>query len=172
MAAIETGTFNRSAAILIRSGFDHRMAAISAVTTTNARFDSPAGMRQWINNLGPEQSLNEDWPTPETRSSWDAFVNRSRTPHSRWWRRQSRDVPDVRWYGTIPDPGQWLRVTDEEPGKIKIWSTGFELLGEASVHLEHDRQGVLRARRHRADTDIRLRYYGPDYLMPDFYTGG
>lgn len=167
VTAIETGTFSRATAILIRSGFDHRIAAISAVTSTNAAFDSPAGMRQWIDNLGPVHALNSDWPSPESRSAWESFVNRSRTRHSRRWRHQSKDVADVSWYGTVPDPGAWLRVTDAAPGKIKIWSTGFELLGEGSVLLERDRQGVLRARRHRADTGIRLRYYGPDYLMPE-----
>lgn len=34
VTAIETGTFHQPASILIRSGFDYRLAAISAATTT------------------------------------------------------------------------------------------------------------------------------------------
>ena len=36
VTAIETGTFNRSASVLIRSGFDHRVAAMMAVVSTGA----------------------------------------------------------------------------------------------------------------------------------------
>ncbi|WIX79185.1 hypothetical protein QRX50_49045 [Amycolatopsis carbonis] len=166
VTAIETGTFNRAASVLIRSGFDHRLAAISAVTSTNATFDSAASMRQWIDDLGPAQTLSADWPTPGSRSAWETFVNPSRTRRSRRWSRQTEDLDDVTWYGTAPEPGNWLRVTDAAPDKIKIWSTGFDLLGEAAVLLNHERQGVLRAQRHHADTGIRLRYRGPNDLLP------
>jgi len=166
VSTIETGTFNRAASILIRSGFDHRLAAISAVTSTDARFDSAAGMRQWIDELDPAQAHSKDWPTPESRSRWEAFVNPSRTLRSRRWRQQTVDVQEVTWYGSVPDPETRLRVTDAAPGEIKIWSTGFDLLGETAVLLDRERQGVLRAQRHLADTGIRLRYRGPGDLFP------
>ncbi len=57
VTAIETGTFSRAASILIRSGFDHRLAAISAVTGTGAAFDSASGMRQWISDLDPDTRI-------------------------------------------------------------------------------------------------------------------
>jgi hypothetical protein len=165
VTAIETGTFNRAASILIRSGFDHRLAAISAVTSTDATFDSATGMRHWIDDLDPAYALNEDWPTPESRSAWEAFANPSRTRRLRRWSRQTKDLQDITWYGAIPDPDTWLRVTDAGQAKIEIWSTGFDLLGEAAIRLDRDRQGVLRARRHRAGAGIRLRYRGPDDLF-------
>jgi hypothetical protein len=166
VTAVETGTFNRAASILIRSGFDHRLAAISAVTSTSATFESAADMRQWITNLDPALALSPNWPRPESRSAWEAFADRTRTRRSRRWSRQTEDVDDVTWYDAAPDPGTRLRVTDAEPGKIDIWSTGFDLLGEAAIRLNPDRQGVLRARRHRADTGVRLHYRGPDDLYP------
>ncbi|WP_280238319.1 DEAD/DEAH box helicase [Nocardia abscessus] len=166
VTAIETGTFNQAASILIRSGFDHRLAAISAVTSTGATFDSTNGMRQWIDDLDPTHALSEKWPTPESRSAWEEFVNPSRTRRSRRWRRRIEDIQDVTWYGMVPDPNTWLRVTDAGPDKIEIWSTGFNLLGEAAIRLDRERQGVLRARRHRADTGIRLHYRGPGDLLP------
>jgi hypothetical protein len=75
-------------------------------------------------------------------------------------------VDDVTWYGAVPDPGTWLRVTDAGPNTIEIWSTGFDLLGEAAIRLNPERQGVLRAQRLRANTGVRLRYRGPDDLFP------
>lgn len=165
VTALETGTFNRAAAILIRSGFDHRLAAISAIASTNAQFDSAASMRQWIDNLSPEQALNENWPTRESRSAWKAFVNPLRMRRSRRWRRQTQDIQDVEWYVPAPEPGTWLRVTDDVEDKIKIWSTGFDLLGNAIVLLNHERHGILRARRSNADNGIQLIYRGPDDLL-------
>ncbi|GGK36298.1 hypothetical protein GCM10010124_31140 [Pilimelia terevasa] len=166
VAAIETGTFNQAASVLIRTGFDHRLAAIAAVTSADATFDSTQGLRDWIDNLEPEYAFNPAWPTPESRSAWEAFVNPSGRRRARRWSHQTEDVPDVTWYRDVPEPDTWLRITNATPGKINIWSTGFDLLGEANIRLDADRQGILRARRHRADTGIRLRYRGPGDLLP------
>jgi superfamily II DNA/RNA helicase len=165
VTVIETGTFSRAASILIRSGFDHRLAAISAVTDTGATFDSVAGMRQWISDLDPALALSQDWPTPESRSAWEAFAYRTQTQRSRKWTRRTENVGDVIWYDVVPEPDTWLRVTDAGPGKAEIWSTGFDLLGEASIHLNPERQGVLRALRLRSTTGIQLRYRGPSDLL-------
>ena len=48
--AVETGTLNRSASILIQAGFNSRLAAIKAVTDTGATFTSGAELRQWLNS--------------------------------------------------------------------------------------------------------------------------
>ncbi|WP_155342055.1 DEAD/DEAH box helicase [Acrocarpospora corrugata] len=166
VSAIETGTLNRAASILIRSGFDHRLAAISAVMSTGATFNSAAEMRQWIDDLDPAHALSEDWPTPESRSAWEAFANPSQTRRSLQWSRTTEDLQEVTWYGTAPDPGTWLRVTNHGPDKIEIWSIGYDLLGEAAILLNRERQGVLRARRLRTGTGIRLLYRGPGDLVP------
>jgi len=166
VTAIETGTFNRAASILIRSGFDHRLAAISAVTSTGATFDSTAGMRQWIDDLDPARALSNDWPTPESRSAWEAFAHPSRTRRSRRWSQRTEDLPDVTWHETPPDPDTWLRVTDAGTDKIEVWSTGYDLLGEATISLNRERLGVLRARRLRASAGIRLVYRGPEDMLP------
>ncbi|QFG22908.1 DEAD/DEAH box helicase [Actinomadura sp. WMMB 499] len=166
VTAIETGTFNRAASILIRSGFDHRRAAILAVTSTGATFESAADMRQWIRDLDPELAVNPAWPTPESRSAWTTFAYRARTPRSRQWSHRTEDLQDVTWYDAIPAPDTWLRVTDGEQGKIKVWSTGFDPLGEAPINLNPERQGVLRARRLRTGTGVQLRYRGPGDLFP------
>lgn len=166
VTAVETGTFNLAASILIRSGFDHRLAAISAVMSTGATFESAVDMRLWIKDLDPALAYDRDWPTPESRSAWEAFAYRARTGPSRRWRRRTADVEDVTWYGAVPEPATWLRVTDAGPGKIEIWSTGFDLLGEAAFRLNPQRLGVLRGRRLRAETGVRLTYRGPSDLVP------
>ncbi|MFD9504430.1 hypothetical protein [Streptomyces sp. NPDC060035] len=166
VTAIETGTFNRAASILIRSGFDQRLAAISAVMSTRATFDSAAQMRLWIGSLDPTLASNRNWPTPESRSAWETFANRTRTQSDRQWSRHTKDVTDVTWCKAAPEPGVWLRVTDAGPDGIEIWSTGFDLLGRAAIRLNPERQGILKARRHHADTGVELHYRGPADLLP------
>ncbi|MFG1648510.1 DEAD/DEAH box helicase [Micromonospora sp. NPDC049275] len=167
VTAIETGTFSREASLLIRAGFDHRLAAISAVTSTGAIFDSVAGMHQWIDDLDPARALDPHWPKPESRSAWEAFVNPSRDRRAGRWRPEKiHDVLEVAWHATAPPSGTWLRVTDAGVGRIEIWSTGFDLLAEAAVGLNPDRQGVLRAQSLPAAGGIRLRYRGPNDLFP------
>ena len=48
VAAVETGTVNRSAAILIQAGFTSRLAAIKAVTDTEANFATMGELQVWL----------------------------------------------------------------------------------------------------------------------------
>ncbi|AOT03244.1 hypothetical protein ASPU41_07705 [Arthrobacter sp. U41] len=95
VTAIETGTFNWSASVLIRSGFDHRLAAVNAVVSTGADFNSAADMRQWIDDLDPTYASNETWPGRESRSAWEEFASHVRRPRFRQWTRTDEDIEDV-----------------------------------------------------------------------------
>src|ERR1019366_6508766 len=147
VTSVETGTFNWSASVLIRSGFDHRLAAVEAVVSTDAEFDSAADMRRWIRDLDPRYSSNAAWPMPESRQAWEAFASHSGRRRLQRWRRRTDDIHDVTWYGDVPVPKPWLRITDLSAHTVQIWSSGFDLLGEAAVELNVNRLGALRARR-------------------------
>ena len=165
VATIETGTFDSSASILIRAGFDHRLAAIKAVVSTGADFNSAKEMRQWINNLDPWYAQDKTWPSPESRSAWETFASYNRLPHLRQWMHSAVDVYDVTWHGEVPTPNTWLRITDLAPDTVQVWSTGFDLLGEASIRLNYKRLGILRAQSLGGASGIRLLYTGPDDLF-------
>lgn len=79
--AVETGTLNRSASILIQAGFNSRIAAIKATTETGATFLTGLGLRQWLNSQAVAVwSAQPDWPTAETKVMWMEFVQ-SFAPH-------------------------------------------------------------------------------------------
>lgn len=66
--AVETGTMNRSASILIQAGFNSRQAAIKAVTDTAANFTNGAELRDWLRSPGlAVYSAQPNWPTAEAR---------------------------------------------------------------------------------------------------------
>ena len=167
VTVIKTGTWNRAASMLIRSGFDHRLAAMRAVVSTGADFDSAADMRRWINDLDPWYANDAAWPSPESRPAWELFASHASLPSHRQWRRSTEDIDDVTWYGDVPDQRTWLRITDLDAETVQIWSTGFDLLGEAAARLNPERSGILRAQPLADSSGIRLLYRGPlDLLSP------
>jgi hypothetical protein len=165
VTAIETGTFSRPASILIRSGFDHRAAAIAAVTSTEATFASSTGMREWIRDLDPDLTRLPEWPTAESHAAWEEFTNRADRFSRMRWAGHVEQVEDVTWYDIVPEPNAWLRVTDAGAAKVALWSTGFDSLGEARIDINSKRQGVLHARRLPDTPGIELRYRGPRDLL-------
>ena len=166
-AAVETGTLNPQAAIIIRSGFDYRSAAIKAVESVESTFNSSTGMRSWIQDLPPSLMTDPAWPTTESRRAWLQFVTHTRTSRTLPWEYRTYEVEDVQWDEELPDPEAPLRVTDLSPGVVELWSTGFTYLGEARVEINPDRKGALYARRNAHDTSIKLHYRGPNDLLLD-----
>jgi superfamily II DNA/RNA helicase len=159
--AVETGTFLRPASILIRSGFDHRAAAIRAVRETAADFDSTAGMRLWIRALDPAVAGASNWPTAETNTAWRQFASRAGRPARRRWTRRSKIVESVNWSATVPSDGDWLRVTPSGPDRVDLWSPGFDRVGDAEVALDPHHDGVLYARKTGPGNAVTLHSRGP-----------
>lgn len=163
-AALEAGTLSLSAAILLRSGFDHRSAAIKAVADTDADFAGAAEMREWVKNLDPFLASDPTWPTESSRGAWVEFTRRLRVRGRRRWGQHVLSVEDVEWDDEVPAPGEWLRVSDDGPGTATLWSPGFDRLGTLAVDLNADREGVLHAVS-GTDGTLQLRYRGPkDWL--------
>ena len=70
--ALETGTLNISAAILMQAGFSSRTAAIKAVADTEANFSNTRQLTAWLSSdVVSVKSLLGDWPTSETEQLWE-----------------------------------------------------------------------------------------------------
>ncbi len=164
LAAIETGTFNRSASALMRAGFDFRSAAIAAVESTRATFSTQSEVRGWLRDLDRTLLIDTSWPTPASRDVWENFVQRARRPRRRRWIHETPVLSGVQWTGKRPKRSEWLRVTDDGDGHALLWSGGFEYLGRVESALNPSRQGVLRARR-TGGRAVRLDYRGPRDLL-------
>lgn len=165
-AALEAGTLNPAAAVLLRSGFDHRAAAIKAVSDTQANFTDAAGMRAWIDNLGPWLASDPKWPTEASRGAWDEFVRRLRLHRRHRWEQHVLPLDEVEWFEEPPSKGEWLRVSHDGAETVTLWTPGFDLLGRAQVALHEHRQGLLHAVCGDGGT-VLLRYHGPDDWLVD-----
>ena len=143
-AALESGTLNRSAAILLRSGFDHRAAAVKAVTDTGADFDDVSSMRNWATSLDAAFGTNPAWPTKASRNSWEEFVRQLWTRGRGQWKHRSYPVQNIEW-DVVPNAGDLLRVTSDTPERTVLWSSGFERLGTVDLDLSQQTEGILYA---------------------------
>lgn len=153
------------AAILLGSGFDHRSAAIKAVTETEADSIDTSEMRTWLKDLDPFLVSDPAWPTESSRGVWVEFTRRLRVRGRRRWGQHVLNMEDVEWDDEAPATGEWLRVSDDGPNAATLWSPGFDRLGTVQVNLNGDREGVLHA---VSDPDgtVQLRYSGPnDWLI-------
>ena len=160
VAAVETGTMDRAAAILIQAGFSSRLAAIKAVTDTGATFDTSQGLRLWLNSEDVAQlSTRADWPTPETRTMWAEFVQGFEPQESRIWASRTY-VGKVTWLHTPPPPGTPLQI-HEWAGKVKVLAVDGAPLGTLENSINIDRKGLLRVEVAEDVSQTNITYLGP-----------
>lgn len=169
VAAVETGTLNRSAALLMQAGFTSRLAAIKAVQDTAAGFTSGAGLREWLNSEAV-RVLSEpgNWPTAETAQMWLSFWNTFNPRVASIWNERIYSVP-VAWNGdlVVPPGGQAIRIhSDQQSGQALALSASAMRLGrlDGDRELNPNRAGLALARVLEDRSGIEIRYTGPDDL--------
>jgi superfamily II DNA/RNA helicase len=161
--AVETGTLNRSAAILIQAGFNSRLAAIKAVADTGATFETGQELRQWLaSDAVVALGAQPDWPTAATKAIWTEFTQSFAPRENRTW-ADRRYWANVAWLGAPPPPGTPVRVHDWG-GQTRVLSADGGPLGTVQAALNPARAGLLRAQVANDVGKIDLVYLGPDDL--------
>ena len=161
--AVETGTLNRSASILIQAGFNSRLAAIKAVTDTGATFPTGQELRQWLNSEAVAAwSAQPDWPTAETKAMWTEFVQSFSPRENRTW-ADRRYWANVAWLGAPPPPDTPVQV-HHWGGQPCVLSADGTPLGTVQAALNSGRAGLMRAQVSQDVGRIDLTYLGPDDL--------
>nr|WP_319565642.1 DEAD/DEAH box helicase [uncultured Rhodoferax sp.] len=164
VAAVETGTLNRSAAILIQAGFSSRLGAIKAVTDSGATFQTAQELRHW---LGSEElaawNARPDWPTPETRAMWMEFAQSFTPRANRVWADRRYWAP-VTWLGVPPPPGTPLQL-HYWGGQPRVLAVDGVPLGTMQAALAPGRAGLVRAQVSQDAGRIDIVYLGPDDLV-------
>lgn len=163
VAAVETGTLNRSASILIQAGFNSRLAAIKAVTDTGATFLTSLGLRQWLNSQAVAAwSAQPDWPTPETKAIWTEFAESFTPREERTW-SDRRYWANVDWFG-VPPPSSTPVQIHEWAGQPHVLSADGAALGTLQAALNPSRAGLVGAQVAQDVRKIDITYLGPDDL--------
>lgn len=161
--AVETGTLDRSASILIQAGFNSRLAAIKAVADTDATFQTGQELRQWLNSEAvAAYSAQPDWPTAETKAMWMEFAQSFTPRENRTW-ADRRYWANVAWLGAPPPPDTPVQV-HHWGGQPCVLSADGTPLGTVQAVLNPGRAGLMRAQVSQDVGRIDLTYLGPDDL--------
>ncbi len=161
--AVETGTMNRSASILIQAGFNSRLAAIKAVNDTGATFTTGSELRLWLNSEAVAAwSALSDWPTAETKAIWAEFAQGLTPGDNEIW-TERRYWADVTWHTAPPPPGTPVMLYHWNDQPIILSADGLPL-GVLKHPLNPKRIGLARVTVSQEMGRIDLSYLGPDDL--------
>lgn len=159
---VEMGTLNPCAARLMQAGFKSRLAAIKAVTDTDARFETAFEMRKWLYSTDIQiLSVDETWPTTESHQLWLEFIDRYVPADKSVWSIQLGEFPVIWNNRKTPQQGEFLRLWFDETGEGIVLSSTFEELGTVDSRLKGRPQGVFAAWATR-EQSIRYVYRGPE----------
>jgi superfamily II DNA/RNA helicase len=163
VAAVETGTLNRSAALLIRSGFASRLAAIKATTDLKAKLETPSDLRKWLRTTEVRQAgIDEGWPTPETHRLWVEYISGYAHSKTRKWAERTF-THDVTWTNGPVRDGTPVRLISDETGLTDVFSADYYRVGRLAGRLNPNRCGLTLAKVKGTDR-IETLYLGPDEL--------
>jgi hypothetical protein len=161
--SIETGTLNRSAAILMQAGFTSRLAAIKAVTETAAEFTNSRELAQWLrSDLVIELGERDDWPTPESESLWKSFRALYSPPEETIW-KVKHVSRFARWsdINNVPPPGSPMKVRSVDDETLLLTPT-YQVIGSLDEPISQGWSGLLIARTGTQGNNVDLTYSGPD----------
>lgn len=166
VAAVETGTLNISAALLMQSGFSSRSGAIIAVTDGGGTFETASEMRAWLrSDLVKGLSEGANWPSTETADLWSDFVASFRGGRQAAWSRHTGTLP-VRWSTPKePVPGEAVRI-ERSKRTISVLAPDFRILGDIPIPMKGFNSGVFRATVAADNRKLDVVYLGPGKSAP------
>lgn len=163
LSAVETGTMNRSASILMQAGFNSRLAAIKAINDTGATFQTGHDLRIWLSS--PEVAAlasQPDWPTAETRSLWLDFAQQFAPGATQTWSERTY-LANVNWTTAPPPPGSPVSLHHWSGQPLVLSPEGLSH-GVFPYALNAGRRGLMRATVAAQGGQLDLVYLGPDDL--------
>ena len=164
VAAVETGTLNRSAAVLMHAGFSSRLAAISAVIETGAHFTTMSGLRRWLRSNNVASRLDTpEWPTEQSHGLWLQFVESLAPARRRTWLKRKHRL-EVRWDEVYPDSRMPVRLLNKD-GKTLVLNADFTRLGSLASPVNAKRLGLALASVAEDEDYINVEYLGPGDLL-------
>ena len=162
--AIETGTMNICAAMLMQAGFTSRLAAVKVVEETGARFTNAYQLNTWLeSDMVRSLSKNDDWPTPESRVLWNDFRGSFMPRKNRVWTVQFGEFP-VSWSDgvVLPKAGTVLILHTSEKGYPLVMNSCFKVIGKISRRFSALPSGLMQLFMMDDHSKVQYKYCGPD----------
>lgn len=162
VAALETGTLNRSAALLMQAGFSSRTGALAAVTAGGGTFTTLSELHHWMNTEEIQQLADDThWPTASSHDLWVGFVSRSTAAAARTWITTAEDAAVTWLVDHQPSSGTPYRAVSVANGETVLQSADGRRAGLLEKPLNPNRRGLLTVTGASAANIVELRYRGP-----------
>lgn len=159
VAALETGTLVVAAAMLIQAGFGSRLAAIQAVTSTGAKFDSMRDLMAWMSSDEVQTlSAAPNWPTPESHVLWIDFQGPSGAQTVQAW-ATTEYTSGITWQGVPMPPGTPLRLGGGAGKERSVFTADFREVG--TIGWTPSSKGLILATSTSDLGKFALEYLGP-----------
>lgn len=161
--AIENGTLNISAALLMQAGFNSRQAAIEAVVSTNASFTNRRQFRRWLeSDIVNELTHSLVWPSPETAKLWRSFWENHQLVREITW--ASFNVrTEVEWIsGHEPVTSEIVKLWNWEEGNTQVIASNGEHVGNLAYRYDLLESGIYKAVVDETTSFITITYWGAD----------
>jgi len=160
--AIENGTMNRSAALLMQAGFSSRKAAIYAINSTKATFTNGREFKAWLKSDKVEAlTKTMVWPTQETSSLWIAFRKEYQPKSHKIWGNHDIQLSAI-WSGDFsPSSGSIVKISNNDHGATKILSSDGEQIGTMCFRYNLIEAGVYYTRVAEDAVNLDVTYWGP-----------
>lgn len=166
--ALETGTPDYCAALLIQNGLASRVAAMKAINDCPAAFNDVQGMREWTRSERVSRASNDaNWPTPETASLWRTFVEGLSIASSSKWELRSAHV-NVVWSAEPPPPDTTVRlIYDPTELNMRVVTTELEPIGCLPYTWTKEPAGIALGQTTNSETTMHVTYVGPGDFFKD-----
>lgn len=159
--AVENGTLNRSAALLMQAGFNSRLAAIYAVQSKKATFTNVRELRRWIALLEFFNPIDRStWPTPETSDLWRRFVNEFQPISKIKW-GSTTSLIKVEWVPFYtPVPGGLVKLWNTSEGYTQVLSSSGEHIGSLGVRYRLLDEGIYHSVISQSKNSLFVTFWG------------
>lgn len=165
VAAVETGTLSRSAALLMQAGFSSRAGALAAVTAGGGSFTTVSELHEWMNSEEVRQRANDThWPTASSHELWVGFVSRSTAAPERTWVHTVEYVAVAWFLDHRPSSGTPYRAVSLASGDTILEAADGRRAGLLEEPLNPNRRGLLTVTGASAANVVELSYRGPSDL--------
>ncbi|HIF9375893.1 TPA: DEAD/DEAH box helicase [Photobacterium damselae] len=158
--AIESGTLNRSAAILMQAGFGSRLEAISAIQSTGGTFSNRHEFQEWLSSDALKAyvvrlNLNSE----SAATLWEIFLKEYQPKLNTLWKGSSINCP-VNWEpGVNVQIGQFIKLHNEDIDVTKVLSSDGEVIGKLRERYDLLNNGVYRSQV-EANDFLQITYWG------------
>lgn len=145
--AIENGSLDRRAAMLMQAGFSSRLQAIHAVRSTEASFLNNRQFKNWLSSDALREYIaHEELISINIAKLWKSFINDYKPKADTVWDGSSIEL-SVNWQPRMTiHIGHFVKLHNEYTGVTKILASDGEIIGILNERYNLLPNGIYRSR--------------------------